>query len=92
MHFFAERYLADGCRARAASSGTVLLLDAAGNPRRLTSNDLAGTSITLGAIRAMLMRRFGGGSAMNEEEDEDGDEVMEEDDSDEDMWGCVRAL
>ncbi|BGP23919.1 hypothetical protein JCM10295v2_002820 [Rhodotorula toruloides] len=72
------------------SSGTVLLLDAAGNPRRLTSNDLAGTSITLGAIRAMLMRRFGGGSAMTEGEEEEEDEVMEEEDSDEDMWGPTR--
>lgn len=72
-----------------------MLIGNDGVPRRLTWDDLEGTSITLGAIRAMLARRFGGRGALAQEDDddeEDEDEAMLEEDSDDDggdWWGCV---
>ena len=79
-----------------ASSGTVVLIGPDGQPRRLTANDLEGTSITLGAIRAMLARRFGARTRIvddDDEEDEDA-EMDEDEDSDGggDWWGSVLSL
>ncbi|BGP15145.1 hypothetical protein JCM10213_005394 [Rhodosporidiobolus nylandii] len=76
------------------STGLVFTIAADGTARRLTAADLRGTSVTLGAIRAMLQRRFGARVRLgDEDEDEDGegDEDMEgsEDDGD-DWWGPTR--
>ncbi|GAA6041985.1 hypothetical protein JCM8097_009131 [Rhodosporidiobolus ruineniae] len=61
-------------------SGFVFTVGADGQARRLTSNDLLGTSITLGSIRAMLQRRFGTRVRLGGDEDEDEDEEDEADD------------
>ncbi|GAA5823421.1 hypothetical protein JCM11251_000628 [Rhodosporidiobolus azoricus] len=77
-------------------TGLVFTIGANGQARRLTARDLAGTNITLGAIRAMLQRRFGGRVRLGEddEEEEEGEEEdeMEEDEDDDggDWWGPTR--
>lgn len=81
-------------RSRSASSGTVVLIGDDGQPRRLTARDLEGTSITLGAIRAMLARRFGARTRIVDDDDEDDEDAeMEDDDEDSDgggdWWGSV---
>lgn len=85
------------CLAGTASSGTVVLIGSDGQPRRLTANDLEGTSITLGAIRAMLARRFGARTRIvDDDDDEDEDAEMDDDDEESDgggdWWGSVLSL
>ncbi|GAA5987136.1 hypothetical protein JCM10908_001043 [Rhodotorula pacifica] len=70
------------------SSGTVMLISDDGTPRRLTAADLEGTSITLGAIRAMLARRFGNSGALAADEEMDDDD--DESDGGADWWGPTR--
>jgi len=72
-----------------ASTGAILLIDSEGNPRRLTSQDLRGTTLSLASIRSMLLNRFGrrGGSGVEQDEDDDDEEVedfIDEDEMDED--------
>lgn len=76
-----------------------MLIGSDGTPRRLTANDLEGTSITLGAIRAMLARRFGGrgaaaAAAARDDDDEDVEMASDDDDDDDDAdwWGSVCSL
>ncbi|GAA5908642.1 hypothetical protein JCM6882_003702 [Rhodosporidiobolus microsporus] len=75
-------------------SGLVFTVGANGEARRLTARDLAGTNISLGAIRQMLQRRFGGSVRLggDDEEDEEEDEEMDEDEEDDggDWWGPTR--
>ncbi|GAA6010081.1 hypothetical protein JCM11491_005858 [Sporobolomyces phaffii] len=76
------------------SSGTILLLDAEGNPRRLTSQDLRGTTLSLAGIRQMLLNRFGGtrrGAQTRDDPDLDDDDPdfldeLDDDDDDDEGW------
>lgn len=65
-----------------------MLIDSEGNPRRLTSQDLRGTTLSLASIRSMLLNRFGrrGGNGVEQDEDEDeeDDDFIDEDEMDED--------
>ncbi|GAA6014791.1 hypothetical protein JCM10207_002181 [Rhodosporidiobolus poonsookiae] len=78
------------------ASGQVYTFDLQGVARRLTAGDLAGTSITLGAIRAMLQRRFGTRVRLegDDDDEEDEDEEMAEEEEEEsdggDWWGPTR--
>ncbi|GAA5944429.1 uncharacterized protein JCM15063_000952 [Sporobolomyces koalae] len=56
------------------SSGAIVLIDSQGTPRRLTSQDLRGTTLSLASIRAMLLNRFGRSAARNDDNDDDDDD------------------
>lgn len=60
--------------SESASTGAILLIDSEGNPRRLTSQDLRGTTMSLASIRNMLLNRFGRTNARGGEDEEDEDE------------------
>ncbi|GAA5892470.1 uncharacterized protein JCM6883_007368 [Sporobolomyces salmoneus] len=68
------------------STGAILLIDSEGNPRRLTSQDLVGTTLSIASIRNMLLNRFGrGGRGQHEEDDEEEDpDFLDDFDEDED--------
>ena len=74
----------------------VYLIDANGNAQLLTNEHLAGSSLTLASVRAMLLARGVGGrnrrgAQPEEEEDEDEEEDDEEEDDDVNpYWGATR--
>ncbi|GAA6063021.1 hypothetical protein JCM10212_001800 [Sporobolomyces blumeae] len=67
------------------STGAILLIDANGNPRRLRSQDLRGTALSLASIRSMLLNRFGRAVATGPGDDDDDD--PDYDDDEDDDWG-----
>ncbi|GAA5953327.1 hypothetical protein JCM3765_005005 [Sporobolomyces pararoseus] len=82
------------------TNGAILLIDSQGNPRRLTSADLRGTTLSLTSIRNMLLNRFGrvgsrGGGGDDDEIDDDEEEEdqdflddfdQDDDDDDDGDW------
>lgn len=82
-----------------ASTRTIVLIDAQGNPTRLTPAHLRGSGYTMAGLRALLAgatRRRAGGAARNagaEDDDDEEEESEEEDDSDVDdgsYWGTTK--
>jgi WD repeat-containing protein 23 len=85
------------------TNGQILLIDQLGNPRRLTEQDLRGTTLSLQSIRNMLRTRFGGQATRtrtrrrtNDDDDDDDEEEDadflddfddDEEDEDEDYGG-----
>lgn len=71
-----------------------MLIDAQGNPRRLTSRDLQGTALSVAGIRNMLLNRFGGTTRArrggDDDDDSDDPDYLDEfddlDDDDDDDW------
>ncbi|GAA5985581.1 hypothetical protein JCM5350_007142 [Sporobolomyces pararoseus] len=70
------------------TNGAILLIDSQGNPRRLTSADLRGTTLSLTSIRNMLLNRFGRvgrrGDDEEEEDEEEDQDFLDDFDEDED--------
>lgn len=85
--------LADEDGSFTAVTRRVYLIDANGNAQLLTNEHLAGSSLTLASVRAMLLARGAGGrnrrGAQQDDEEEEGEDEDDDDDGNP-YWGPSR--